>query len=333
MISRRSLLLVLTLTSLLCTAFASKRDEEGAALINHAKQLSDIRAEGAPAFRLKMSFKIIKEDGSVLEGSHTEVWLSKTEWRRETVLGDFRETQVVSGRKRWILNSSTTMPEFLSNFLSLTDVFKFQPEAWKPQKLEDRELGGHKARCVEPSALPSGGESALCFDKINGRINAHMSPSELGNRTGEIVCFYDDYEKFGDRVLARSYECGKDKHPILEARVVELTAEPATGAAFFTPPDGAKESVNCLSPIKSPTAVYDPDPERPRTSGGQTPVVINMVVGTDGKTHDLRVTSAPNRDFDKAALEAVRHWTFKPATCDGEPVEVRIAVDINSFLP
>ncbi len=333
MISRRSLLLVLTLTSLVCTAFASKKDEEGAALINHAKQLSDIRAEGAPAFRLKMSFKIIKEDGSVLEGSHTEVWASKTQWRRETVLGDFRETQIVAGRKRWVLNSATALPERLGDFLSLTDIFRFQPESWKPQKIGDRELNGHSVRCIETEANPWGARSVLCFDKISGTINAHMSPSELGNRAREMVCFYDDYEKFGDRVLARSYECGKDKHPILEARVVELTAEPATGSAFFTPPDGAKESVNCLSPIKSPTAVYDPDPERPRTSGGQTPVVINMVVGTDGKTHDLRVTSAPNRDFDKAALEAVRQWTFKPATCDGEPVEAHVAVDINFFLP
>src|SRR5579862_6694962 len=140
MISRR-LLLLAALTSLVCAAFASKKDTEAAALIDNAKKLSDIRAGGAPAFRLKMSFKIIKEDGSVVEGSHTEDWLSETQWRRETVLGDFRETQVVSGRKRWVLDSSPTIPKHLNHFLSLTDVLRLQPETWKPQKLEDRELG------------------------------------------------------------------------------------------------------------------------------------------------------------------------------------------------
>jgi TonB family protein len=52
-----------------------------------------------------------------------------------------------------------------------------------------------------------------------------------------------------------------------------------------------------------------------------------MVVGTDGQPHNLRVTSTPNRDFDQAVLEAVRRWRFKPATCDGEPVETEIAVE------
>jgi TonB family protein len=147
------------------------------------------------------------------------------------------------------------------------------------------------------------------------------------------VCFYADYQKFGDRVLARSYECAEDKLPRLEARVVELTAAPATGPIFFTPPDGAKESVNCLTPIKHPTVVYYPDPKPPRTSGGRTLVVLNIVVGTDGKPHDLRVSSAPNRDFDEAALEAVRQWIFRPATCDGESVETQIAVEVNFHLP
>jgi outer membrane biosynthesis protein TonB len=34
--------------------------------------------------------------------------------------------------------------------------------------------------------------------------------------------------------------------------------------------------------------------------------------------------------MEKAALEAVRQWRFKPATCDGEPVEVKVAVEIDS---
>jgi hypothetical protein len=56
MSSRYSLFLVLTLILLASTAFAAKKDVEAGALVNHAKHLSDIRANGALAFRLKMSF-------------------------------------------------------------------------------------------------------------------------------------------------------------------------------------------------------------------------------------------------------------------------------------
>lgn len=188
-------------------------------------------------------------------------------------------------------------------------------------------------RCLETNPNPWGGKWALCFDKVSGTITAEVGPFQLATRIGETVCFYDDYQRFGDRLLARSYECDKDKRPILEARVVELAAAPATDPTFFTPPDGAKESVNCLSPINHPTAVHTPEPKPPRTSGGRTLVVLTSIVGADGKPHDFRVTSAPNRDFDEAALEAVRQWTFKPANCDGEPVEAQVAVDVKFQLP
>ena len=98
MISHHILPLVLTLTLLVPTAFANKKDAEAAALIEHAKQLSDIRAEGTPAFRLRLSFKTIKQDGSAIEGAYTEVWVSKTRWHKATVLGDFRRTQVAAQR-------------------------------------------------------------------------------------------------------------------------------------------------------------------------------------------------------------------------------------------
>jgi hypothetical protein len=290
MSSRHSLSLVLTFALLVSTAFANKRDAEAEALIEHARQLSDIRAQGAPAFRLKLSFKMIK-DGTALQGTYTEVWDSKAQWRKETVVGDFRRTQVAEGRKRWLLDSTTAEPEYLGAFLNLTDIGRFQPEAWKPQKVEDRDLNGLSMRCLETNPNPWGGRSALCFDQVIGTITAEVRPFQLGTRIGETVCFDDDYQRFGDRLLARSYECDKDKRPILEARVVELDAAPATSSAFFTPPDRAKESVNCLSPVKRPKAVHTPSPEAPRTSGGQTLVVVGIIVGTDGKPHNLKVTS------------------------------------------
>jgi hypothetical protein len=61
MTSRRSLFLVLTLTFLCPRLSANKKDAEAAALIEHAKQVSDIRVAGAPAFRLKISLASSKK--------------------------------------------------------------------------------------------------------------------------------------------------------------------------------------------------------------------------------------------------------------------------------
>lgn len=327
MISRHSLFLVLTLTLLVSTAFANKKDAEATALIEHAKQLSDIRAEGAPPFRLKLGFKIVNKDGTVLDGAYTEVWVSKAQWRRETVLGDFRRTEVAAGRKRWLLDSSTVVPDHLAVVPALLEIDRFQLETWK--SWEDREVNGVRVRCVKNNLDPSG---ALCFDKTSGMLAAVITSLKWGTLTGERECLYSDYQRFGAHVFARSYACNEDKHPMLEARIVELAAEPAPDRALFAPPDGAKESVNCLGVVKPPTVVYDPNPMPPRRSRGSTLVAMSLSVGTDGKPHNLKVTSAPNRDFDKAALEAVRHWRFKPATCDGERWETEIAVEVEFYV-
>lgn len=227
-------LLLLTLTLLVSVAFANEKEEEASALIERAKQLSDIRVDGAPAFRLKLSFKIIKEDGSVLDGAYTEDWVSKAQWHRETVLGSFRRTQVAMGKKLWLVDSNTIVPEHIDDILRFSESSKFNPKLWTlNREVKDREVGGSSARCIDKkNQVPWEGRLALCFDKISGTLTAEVGSLQVGSLT-ERVCLYADYQKFGDRVLARSYECDEDKHPRLEARVVELLAEPALDPAFL----------------------------------------------------------------------------------------------------
>jgi TonB family protein len=329
MIFRNSLLLLLTLTLLVSVPSAISKEEEASALIQRAKQLSDIRVDGAPAFRLKLSFKIINEDGSVLDGAYTEDWVSEAQWRRETVFGNFRRTQVATGRKLWLLDSTMIVPEHMEDILSFSESSKFNPKLWTSNReVQDREVGGSSARCIDKKNLvPWEGRSALCFDKISGALTAEVGPLQVGSLT-ERACRYTDYQKFGDRIVARSYDCDDDKHLRFEARVVELAAEPATDPAFFAAPDGAKESVNCLGPVKPPAPVYSPEPTVPpgTPQGSTTRVMMSIVVSTEGKPHDVRVISTPNHDFDQASLKAVRQWRFEPATCDGERVEKDMVV-------
>jgi TonB family protein len=316
------------------TVSANENDAEAAALIEHSKQLSDIRAEGEPAFRLKVSFKVIQEDGSALEGLYTEDWVSKAQWRRETVLANFKRIQVAGGRKLWLLDSAATVPEHIGDILGFSDVAKFNPKLWNSNRtVEDREVKGSNARCVESRDPWGRTHGALCFDKTSGTVVAEVQPL-LVPTPAERVCFYSDYQKFGDRVFARSYECDVDNHPKLQARIVELAADPAPNPAFFAPLDGAKESVNCLGTVKMPTPVYSPNPTAPRGAprGSTTRVMMSIIVGTDGKPYNLRIASAPNHDFDEAALKTVRLWRFKAASCDGDPVEKQMAVETEFHL-
>jgi len=95
-----------TLILLNAVGFAEKKEKEAAALIERAERQSDIRAEGAPAFRLRSSFAITRDDGTRIEGTYTETWVSSKLWRREVVTSDFRRTIVGRGVKSWQLDTS-----------------------------------------------------------------------------------------------------------------------------------------------------------------------------------------------------------------------------------
>jgi TonB family protein len=74
----------------------------------------------------------------------------------------------------------------------------------------------------------------------------------------------------------------------------------------------------------------DPPPSHyPRTDSASA--LLNILIDEKGKVLDPNVTkSSGSRDFDHDASVAVSKWRFKPATCDGKPFPVHIAVQLNS---
>jgi TonB family protein len=81
--------------------------------------------------------------------------------------------------------------------------------------------------------------------------------------------------------------------------------------------------------------IYNPEPsfsDEARKAKAQGRVILILVVGTDGHTHDLRVQSSLGMGLDEKALDAVRTWGFLPATLNGQPVAAQIAVEVDFHL-
>lgn len=75
------------------------------ALMQHARQLSDIRSSGAPAFRLTATFSFVGDDLEAVQGTYTETWASDSQWRRETVVNNLRRIEVGAPSRLWLLDS------------------------------------------------------------------------------------------------------------------------------------------------------------------------------------------------------------------------------------
>ena len=117
--------------------------------------------------------------------------------------------------------------------------------------------------------------------------------------------------------------------PRLEERPrppVEAAPRPAP------PPTAAGPSMAPSSPvpISSPAPHYPSRAMRRRESGM---VRVQVDVGVDGVPINVTVAaSSQSRDLDRAALDAVRRWRFRPAQRDGQPVAGTVVVPIEFKL-
>lgn len=58
-------------------------------------------------------------------------------------------------------------------------------------------------------------------------------------------------------------------------------------------------------------------------------ITLTMVVGVDGKVHNVHVARSLDAALDQKAIDIVQKWIFSPARMKGLPVPAQIATEIN----
>jgi len=61
-------------------------------------------------------------------------------------------------------------------------------------------------------------------------------------------------------------------------------------------------------------------------------VTVEAVIGLDGHVESAEVISSTSALFDDSALDAVRHWRYRPALMNGRPVRVYFKVAVEFVL-
>jgi TonB family protein len=62
-------------------------------------------------------------------------------------------------------------------------------------------------------------------------------------------------------------------------------------------------------------------------------VLLSLVVGKDGQTHEIRVERPVGLGLDENAAAKVREWKFDPGTESGIPVDVLVNMEVYFRLP
>jgi periplasmic protein TonB len=87
--------------------------------------------------------------------------------------------------------------------------------------------------------------------------------------------------------------------------------------------------------VSAPVPIYQPEAqfsEEARRVKHQGVVLVQAIIGADGRPRNLRVIRALGMGLDEKAIEAVRTWRFTPAVKDGQPVAVAVTVEVNFRL-
>ncbi|HVJ06729.1 MAG TPA: energy transducer TonB [Candidatus Saccharimonadales bacterium] len=87
--------------------------------------------------------------------------------------------------------------------------------------------------------------------------------------------------------------------------------------------------------VSAPKVIYKVDPEfsdEARKNKWQGIVVLRVVIGTDGRTHEISVARSLGMGLDEKAVEAARLWRFEPGLKDGKPVPVEVNMEVNFHL-
>jgi TonB family protein len=106
------------------------------------------------------------------------------------------------------------------------------------------------------------------------------------------------------------------------ARALSAQAAPSADALPL------KVNGNVTPPVRLSGAppVY---PEIARRAGVQGKVIVEAIIDQQGDVKNTRVLQGLPLGLDKAAVEAVKTWKFKPSTLEGKPVKVYYVLTVN----
>jgi hypothetical protein len=196
-------------------AQAQSAQQRAEALLDKARQLSDIRSPNAPAFRLKATFSFIGKDLDTVQGTYTEVWVSRSQWRRETVVNDQRRIEVGGPARLWLLDNTNDFPRSAARVASVLGIFLPKSANLVFDSISHHTEMDPPAECAITKPDHRRLKSVFCFDKPDGLLVERILPERPPNNPTNAVdnsCNYRSFQKFGAYRFPREIVCFEDGH-------------------------------------------------------------------------------------------------------------------------
>lgn len=81
---------------------------------------------------------------------------------------------------------------------------------------------------------------------------------------------------------------------------------------------------------RAPEPLTTPDPLIDNPTVDVAKLSVSFIIGTDGLVHSAFVLNSIGDPQDRAALNAVNSWRYRPALCNGIPTEIEGRIEFSS---
>jgi periplasmic protein TonB len=181
-----------------------------------------------------------------------------------------------------------------------------RPPVTLPERNREKQRPPTPEQPVQPTA-----------ETVPERVPTNTSSTSVGNVIS-LTGTDDENHDFGDDSACP--DCPVGDYPV----------GPPIGPSASVPDDQTPRPITVGMTL--PEIVHQVKPRYPelaRRTGTQGTVIVEAVIDEQGRVTNVRVLSGQPMGLDKAAIEAIQQWRFKPATLAGKPVKVYYTLTAN----
>ena len=338
--------LILCLPALLPSAFSQAIDKHPdlPARLQQTIQQTSLDTPNFAPWHLKLSVQLFPSaKGTAPQSGTIEVWWdSPTQFRVQYDFPDYHAAILHSGTRQ-LLTPGTTAPPWLPSLI-LNDFVHPMPSpdelASATPDLRTQKFGSVPLDCVmldKPikgylGYLPLGLFPTYCLDP--GKPSLRIS-FEFGSQTTTR----QRVGTFRGRFVPIDLALSVDDVPTAKAHLEVLEGNPKPYPEALDSTGLEEQPTQNVALIGSGVMkgailtrqdpVYPEDARKRHISGT---VVLHAIIGQDGHIRQLTPVSIPDPSLAIAAIQAVRHWTYKPYLLKGFPTEVDTTITVNFNL-
>lgn len=179
------------------------------------------------------------------------------------------------------------------------------------------------------------------YGKSSYEVRLHVKPAQDGTvmvsaqmlQNGVLFAAPQVRQAIGERAIISSSHDSEHLFIFLVLEVDRVSAEALRQPLQLPWREGIKtvdgEHIPPPKILKQVAPVYTTEAKEARIAGT---VVLRLVVSRTGSVRDVQVVKGLPKGLTKAAIDAVRQWTFEPSKVGGKPVDVYYTLTVN-FVP